>query len=142
MTQRNSALTIAAACVAPILYLVFIYHYAPNSFTADDWSVVPLVHGALHGHLSLSQLWHQHLESRVFVGNVIEVIFGLVDRLDLRSVIFLSSALLIATYAGLLALVRRYFGKRLTPIPVLVVGVIWFSLADVSNAIWAFQVSW
>lgn len=128
--------------MAPILYLVFIDHYAPNSFTTDDWTVVPLVHAALHGHLLLSQLWGQHIESRLFIGNMIDVIFGLVDRLDLRSVIFLSSALLIATYAGLLALVRQYLGKRLTPIPVLVVGVIWFSLADVSNALWALQVSW
>lgn len=66
---------------------------------------------------------------------------GLVDR-NLRSVIFLNSALFIGTYAGLLALVRQYLGKRLTPIPVLAVGVVWFSLADVGSSLWAFQVSW
>lgn len=55
---------------------------------------------------------------------------------------FFSAAAFIASYAGLLILVRHYLGKRLTPIPVLLIGVIWFSLADVENALWAFQVSW
>jgi hypothetical protein len=140
--RRNAVLTVAAAGVPPVLYLFFVAHYATNAFNSDDWSVVPLVHGALHGHLSLSLLWSQHNESRLLVGNIVDVLFGLADRLDLRSVIFASALLFIATYAGLLALVRTYLGRRLTPIPVLLTGVIWFSLADVQNALWAFQVSW
>ena len=142
LMRHNAALTIAAATVAPVIYVAFIDRYAINSFFDDDWTVIPMVHAALHGHLSLSQLWSQHNESRLFVGNAIIVVFGFVDRLDLRSVIFFSAVALIASYAGLLILLRRYLGKQLTPIPVLVVGVIWFSLADVENAFWAFQVSW
>ncbi len=140
-TRHNALLTIGAASVAPFLYLWFIYRDATNSFTLDDWSVVPMIHAALHGQLTLSQLWSQHTESRYFIGNMIDVLFGLVDRFDLRSVIFLSAAILIASYVGLLVLVREYYGKRLTPIPVLLTGVIWFSLADVQNALWAAQLS-
>ena len=140
--RHNSALTIATASVAPVMYLVFIARYAINSFYNDDWSVIPMVHSARDGHLSLSQLWSQHNESRLVIGNVIVILFGFVDRLDLRSVIFFSAVAFIAAYAGLLILLRSYLGKQLTPVPVLVVGVIWFSLADVENAFWAFQVSW
>ena len=50
--------------------------------------------------------------------------------------------LLIASYALLLALLRQYLGKRLTPIPVLAIGVTWFSLADVENSLGSFQVGW
>jgi hypothetical protein len=142
LARHNTVLTMAAACVAPVLYLVFVDRYAANSFNGDDWSVAPLVHAALHGQLSLSRLWSQFNESRLFVGNLVDVLFGLVDRFDLRSVIFFSAALFIASYALLLVLVRSYLGKPLTPIPVLVIGVVWFSLADVQNALWAFQVSW
>lgn len=46
------------------------------------------------------------------------------------------------TYIGLLVLVRQYTPKGLTPLPVLVIGVIWFSLADYENELWAFQLSW
>ena len=131
-----------AASIAPILYFIFVYHYAVNSFDSDDWTVAPLVHAALHGQPTLGLLWGQHHESRLFIGNVIDVLFGFADRLDLRSVMIFSALVLIASYAVLLLLFRKYIGRRLTPIPVLVLGVTWFSLADVQNALWAFQVSW
>jgi hypothetical protein len=140
--RRNTGLTVAAAAVAPILYLLFIDRYATNSFFGDDWSTAVLVHAALHGHLSLSQLWTQYNETRLFVGNSIDVLFGLVDHFDIRAVLFFSAVVLIASYAVLLVTVRRYLGGRLTPVPTLVIGGIWFSLADVQNALWAFQVSW
>jgi hypothetical protein len=140
LSRHNTAFTIIAASVLPILYLLFVEHYATNSFTADDWYVVPIVHAALHGQLTLGQLWWQHDESRYFLWYMIDVLFGFVDRLDLRSVIFLSAAIFIASYAGLLLLVRQYLGKRLTPIPVLVISAICFSLADVQNILWASQV--
>ena len=108
----------------------------------DDWSVVPLVHAALHGHLALSQLWHQYYESRLVVGNLIEILFGFTNQLDERAILFFGAAVFIASYLCLLALVRKYLPRRLTPIPVLVVGVVWFSVADVANALYAFQVTW
>lgn len=142
VARHNTVLTIAAASVAPVLYLLFLDRFATNSFFGDDWSVVLVVHPALHGHLSLSQLWGQYNESRLFLGNIVDVIFGLIDHFDLRSVIFFSAGVFIASFAVLLALFRRYIGKRLTPIPVLSIGIIWFSIADVQNSLWAFQVSW
>lgn len=141
-SRHNTILTFAAASIAPILYFGFVYHYAVNSFDSDDWSVVPLVHASLHGQSILGLLWGQHHESRLFVGNIVDVIFGFATRLDLRSVMIFSAVLLIASYAILLALVRKYIRRHLTPIPVLALAVIWFSLADVQNALWAFQVSW
>jgi hypothetical protein len=128
--------------VAPILYLIFIYRYATNSFYGDDWSVAPLVGNARSDHLPLSQLWTQYNESRLFLGNIVDVLFGHIDQFDLRSVILFSAVLLVASYFVLLALFRHYLGSRLTPIPVLIIGVTWFSLADVQNSLWAFQVSW
>jgi hypothetical protein len=140
--RHNTFLTLAAACVPPLLYLIFIDRYATNSFFGDDWELAALTHSARHGRLTLGILWGQYNESRLFFGNLIDVAFGLADRLDLRSVIFGAAGVLIGSYAILLALCRRYFGGRLTPIPVLAIGVVWFSLADVQNALWAFQLSW
>jgi hypothetical protein len=138
--RHNTMLTIGAASIAPILYLIVIHHFAVNSLTEDDWSVVPFIHEALHGNLSFGLLWSQHTESRYFLGNVVDVVFGYADRFDLRSVDFLSAATLIASYAGLLVLLRHYLCTRLTPVPVLIVSAVWFSLADVENALWAAQV--
>lgn len=141
-TRYNTIITCVAALIGPVLYLVFIDHYAVNSFFGDDWSVASLVHQALHGHLSLSLLWRQYNESRLFLGNTIDVVFGYLDRLNLRSIVFFDAAVFTASYALLLGLLYRYLGARLTPIPVLAVGVVWFSWADVQNSLWAFQLSW
>jgi hypothetical protein len=142
LSRHNTVLTIAAGSIAPILYLLYLDRYAVNSFVEDDWSVVPLVHGALHGHLSLSLLWSQHNESRLVIGNLMDVLFGFTNRLDVRAIIFFNAAVFIVSYVALLALFRKYTSRPLTPIPVLAIGVIWFSLADYQNALWAFQVSW
>jgi hypothetical protein len=128
--------------MTPVLYLVFINHFATNSFFGDDWSVVLFVHPALHGQLSIGELWNQYNESRLFLGNIVDVVFGSIDRLNLRAVIFFNAGVYIASYAGLLVVFGRYLGRRLTPIPILSIGVVWFSLADVQNSLWAFQVSW
>ncbi len=136
-TEHNAILTVAAGCLTPILYLLFIGKYATNAFYGDDWTFIPIVHAALHGQLSVGQLWGQHTESRYFFSNLINVFFGFADGLDLRSVIFLSAALYIASYAGLLLLVRHYLDRPLTPASVLVIGAIWFSLADVQDSLWA-----
>jgi len=61
--------------------------------------------------------------------------------LNIRAAILASAAVLIASYVLLLGLFRRYHG-RLTPLSVLTIGVVWFSLADVQNALWAFQIGW
>ncbi|MGH9919994.1 MAG: hypothetical protein ACRD6W_14155, partial [Nitrososphaerales archaeon] len=42
------------------LYLVFVLRYSVNSLFWDDWSVVPLINAAQHGHLTFSMLWRQH----------------------------------------------------------------------------------
>jgi hypothetical protein len=133
---------LAAGSVPPVLYLLFVIHYASNSFWGDDWSVTPVVHAALHGHLTLGELWSQYNESRLFFGTIVTVFFGVANRLDLRSVIIFSALVFIATYIVLLSLLRRYLDRPLRPIPVLSVGVVWFSLADLQNSLWGFQVSW
>ena len=140
--RQNTLLTIAAASVTPALYLWFIARNAVNSLYADDWSVVPFVHSALHGQLSLSQLWAQHTESRFVIGKLIYALFGFADHLDLRSVIIFSAVVFIAAYAGLLLLVRKYLSMSLRPLVVLIIGAMWFSVADVENSLWGFQVSW
>lgn len=141
LSRHNTILTAAAACVLPILYLLFVDHYAINVLQFDDWSTVTLVNSAVHGHLSLGQIWDQYYESRVPLVRAIFVFFGRIGRLDTRSVVFFCAFVAIAAYGVVLALFRRYLGRRLTPIPVLVIGLIWFSLADVQLALFAWQLS-
>jgi hypothetical protein len=140
--SRPSWLLWATIAIPPVLYLVFVYHFAVDSFFGDDWSLAPLAHSAIAGNLSFGQLWAQYNESRLFVGAVVVSAFAWGDHLDLRSLLIFSALVLTGSYGLLLLLVRKYLERPLGPLLVLVVGALWFSLADVQNVLWAFQVSW
>jgi hypothetical protein len=131
-----------AACTLAALYLLYVVHFSVNAPLADEWSTVPLVHNALHGHLSLSALWTQHVESRILFPNLIFVAAGFVNHYDVRTIMLLGAAILIASYFLVLVLVRTYLQRRLTVLPTVVLGVVWLSVADVENALWGFQVAW
>ena len=141
-TARRTAVLVIAASVPALLYLVYVVHYSVNAPWSDDWSIVTVVHSALHGHLSLSELWSQYTGTRLLVGRLVFVAFGSIDHLDEKSVILFSAGIFIGTYILFLRLFRSYLGRRLPIAAVFVLGMLWFSLVDDQNALWSFQLSW
>lgn len=139
--RRPSVVLVLAASAPPILYMAFLWRYATNSLQFDDWTEVPFLAAAVHGHLSLGHLWSQHGEARVPLVRLDLLFFARFDHLDTRATILADAVLLIAAYVLILGLFSRYAG-RLTPFPVLMIGILWFSFGDVQNALWAFQVGW
>ena len=134
--------TVAAATGIPALfYLAFVFHYAVNVPYLDDWNLLQVVPPALHGHLTLSSLWGEYVELRPVTLRLFLVAFGALDHLNLRSLLMFSAITRIGSFILLLLLFRAYLGKRLTFFPVLSVGVLWFSLADVQDTLWAGQLS-
>jgi hypothetical protein len=108
----------------------------------DDWNIVPLIHSALHGHLTFGALWALHNENRILVPNLIFVAVGVLTHDNLKIVIVLSAAIFIAAYSLFLMVFASYQRRPLAPIPVLVLSAVWFSLDGWHNALWAFQVAW
>ncbi len=104
--------------------------------------MIPVVHGALHGHLSWGQLWSQYGDRRLVMSRLVYVAFGLIDHMNEKLIIISGALLLIASFALLLPLFRAYLAKRLTFLPVFILSMIWFSLADVQNSLWGFQIAW
>jgi hypothetical protein len=137
----STAGVVAAFVAISALYLVFVANYSVDIVDNDDWGVMPLIHSALHGHLTLGALWAQHNENRMFVPNVAMVALGVATRDNVQVVMFVSAGIFIATFAGFLVLFRSYVG-RLNGWAVLGTGVVWFSVVDWMNALWAFQLAW
>ena len=129
-----------AAAVCPLLYLAFVVHYATNNLQGDDWNMAPFTAAAMHGHFSLGRLWSQYGETRIPLIRLTFLGFNAAG-LGPKAIVLFSAILLIVAYWLLLLLVRRYLG-RLTAPCVLVVGAVWFSLAAVQAALWAFEVGW
>jgi hypothetical protein len=129
-------------CLLVALYLIFLLIYAVDVPRGDDGLTVLVTYASLHGHFNWESLYAQHFESRVFVPNLIFLALGFLDHLDFRTAIFLSALLLVGAFLLLLRLFRVYLNRPLTVLPVLLVGLVWFSLLDVGNALWAFQIGW
>ncbi len=138
--RRVSVVLVAGVLV--VLYLSYVVHFWTNEPLGDEWLVLQTLHAALHGHLTLSLLWTQHLESRIFFPNVLFVASGFLDRYDVRSILLVSALIYVVAYFVLLKLYRVYADRPLTAVPTAVLGVIWFSVADMRNALWGFQVGW
>jgi hypothetical protein len=141
--SRHRLLGVGAVAVAlSVAYLIFVVHYSVNMPYEDDWTVVPLIHSAIHGHLSFSDLWTLHDENRMLVPNAIFVALGVATHDDLIALTALSAVLFIATYFLFLLIFSSYIRRPLTPASVLLVGVLWFSVAGWNNALWGFQLAW
>lgn len=129
-------------CLLVALYVIFLVNYAVDVPRGDDVLTVLVTYASLHGHFNWESLYAQHFESRVFVPNLIFLALGYLDHLDFRTAIFLSALLLVGAFLLLLRLFRVYLNRPLTVLPVLLLGLVWFSLIDVANALWAFQIGW
>ena len=134
--------SLVAALVVPAIFVVYVARYTVNVPVVDEWLRVPLLDDSLHGHLTFGGLWAQYNETRIFLGNLIFVLFDFLDRFDVRALAFFNTAVFIVTYWLFLLVYRTYLGRRPGPLPVLVIGVVWFSLADYENPLYGFQVPW
>ncbi|MGH9919885.1 MAG: hypothetical protein ACRD6W_13605, partial [Nitrososphaerales archaeon] len=132
---------LAVSC-PPILYFAYVGHFGVNSMWWDEWTLVPMVHSALHGHLTFGALWAQYNEERLFVPKLMWVFFAIATNLNTKVIVLFDAALLTGAYICLLVAHRIARGRWIGPLPTLVVGLIWFSVADFENALWAFQIGW
>jgi hypothetical protein len=141
ITRRDIGTGVVVAVLA-IIYVIFVLHYAVNVVFFDEWDVVPIIHAALHSHLTLGVLWTQHNENRMLVPNLLFVASALVHNYNSKAVMLFSALLFIVSYVLILAVFRRYIGRHVSPVHALTLGVVWFSFEDTGNALLAFQLAW
>jgi len=108
---------------------------------ADSWNgTLPFVKEYVTGHLQLAQLWAPHNENRMLFPNLIMALVDSHDQVNAVVDMYLTAAIMATTLALLLWLARRTGGIPLlwlVPVPFL-----FFSLAQVGNLLWAFQLAW
>jgi Bacterial Ig domain len=119
-----------------VVYFWFLHHYALNVIFWDQWSDIYVI-----GHQAWSNLWGQHGDHRILFPNL--VVITLADTTHLNIVVeeFISAGcLLVATALIVLAHRRRAPGTSwLFYVPVVAVM---FSLNQVQNTLWGFQLAW
>jgi hypothetical protein len=133
---------LAGAVIPAGLYVLYVLHYSVNAPYSDDWNMIPLVVSAVHGKLGLSDLLSQYGDTRLFVPKLFFALFAVGDHWNTKSILLFSALVFVASYLLLLLLLRSYLARALSFFPVFAVGVVWFSLADLQNALWSFQLAW
>jgi hypothetical protein len=141
-------LGIVGLAVPVIVHLWFIHRYSINLLWGDTWSDINLIGHAHAGHLSLSELWAQHNENRIFFPNLIVIVLADTTHFNVVVEEYVSAAMLIAATALLILTHRRRYPS--TPwLYYCPVAILMFSLVGgnpfygpVGDTLWGFQMAW
>ncbi|MHB1500004.1 MAG: hypothetical protein ACYCYK_02355 [Candidatus Dormibacteria bacterium] len=119
----------------------FIHNFGVNVPFADSWNgTLPSVKALVSGHLSFALLWLPHNENRMLFPNLIQALVDSHTRVNSLDDMYLSAAVMTITVVLLIWLAVRTTGISLVwmvPVPFL-----FFSLVQVGNLLWAFQLAW
>lgn len=126
---------VVAAFVGPAVYFLYVARYAVDVPEEDEWLRIRFLDHAIHGHLTLGALWAPYDEERILIGNLIYVVSAFADRFDIRALILFNAGIFICTFWIFLAIFRAYRGGQIGVLSILVISVVWFSLANVENSL-------
>ncbi|MGH9919157.1 MAG: hypothetical protein ACRD6W_09855, partial [Nitrososphaerales archaeon] len=122
-------------------YIWLLAHYSVNTIYADQWSDVRLVGLAHSGHLSLSALWAQHNENRIFFPNLIMLFLAYTTNLNLLVEMYLGAAMLVAS-VGFFVLAHKRRSPGRNWIYYCPVAILMLSFVQFQNTLWGFQMAW
>ena len=99
-------LTILGYAIPIALYLWFLGHYTLDVVHADQWHDVTLIRASYDGHLTLSTLWAQQNDNRIFFPNLIVLALSRLTAFNVTDEEYLSAVFLF-TSAALVILAHR-----------------------------------
>jgi hypothetical protein len=143
LTGRQRALWIAALLVMPAILLASIAGNAVNVPFYDEWNgLVPLFQADDRGGLGLGDFWAQHNEHRAFFPRLIQFALAHVTSWDIRVELYLNLAVALATFATLVAVMRRSLDRTALLAASVVASIVFFSPVQWENWLWGWQFGW
>ncbi len=119
----------------------FIHSYGVNVPFADSWNgTLPAVRAMVDGRLTFSLLWLPHNENRMLIPNLLQAFVDSHTRVNSVDDMYLSALIMTVTLALLI-----WLALRTTEIPLIwlvPIPFLYFSLVQVGNLLWAFQLAW
>jgi hypothetical protein len=121
-------------------YFWLIQHYGVNDVYLDQWGDVAILRHSYSGSLTLSTLWAQHLEQRIFFPNLIVLSLGYATHLNIVVEEYLSATLLCLSALLLVLSHKRHSAKGwlwYCPVPILML-----SSVQSYSTLFGFQLAW
>jgi hypothetical protein len=142
-----NALTVLGLGLPVVAYFWFIHHYGVNVVWGDQWADINIIGQAHAGTLSVTSLWSQHFENRIFFPNLVVLLLAYTTHFNVVLEEYLSALMLLAATALLILTHRRRSPTTpwlyYCPVPFLM-----FTFAGGSlywgggNTLWGFQMAW
>ncbi len=121
----------------PLATALFIAFFGTNVPFWDEWDLGPLLEKLARHQATLADFFQPQQEHRFFLPKLILAPLALATHWNVIVELWLSFAVALAGYAGLLLLVRRGGNGRL-----ILTSLAYFSLAAYENWLWGWQLSW
>jgi hypothetical protein len=125
------------SAIPPLATALFIACYGTNVPFWDEWDLAPLLEKIAHRQATLADFFLLQSEHRFVIPKLILAPLALATHWNVTAELWLSFAVALAGYAGLLLLLRRGDTGQLV-----VTSLAYFSLAAYENWLWGWQFSW
>ncbi len=140
-TRYRNALLMLPALGA----LALILYFGQNTPFWDDWELVPIFQHLHAGHFYWHDFWQQHNEHRIPIPTLILVGLAYVTRWNLLAECALSLLVAVGAFWVLCkatALTAQGGVRKPAVGWLLAISLIWFSLGQVENWLWGWQLEW
>jgi hypothetical protein len=140
--NRNvQILTILGFAIPIVAYLWYLHHYGLNVVYGDQWDTVSRIGLSYRGKLTLSSLWAQHNENRIFFPNLIALTLSRVAAFNVVLEQYLGAGFLIGALALIIGAHKRRCPHR-TWLAYCPVVILMLSVAQGDNILSGFQIAW
>lgn len=130
-----------------VAYFWFVHHYGVNMIWNDQWDDIRLIGQSYSGKLTLSTLWAQHNENRIFFPDLIVLALAYTTHFNVKIELYLSAVML--TVSTALIILAHHRRAASTPwIYYCPVAILTFTFVGGNpfwgggNTLWGFQMAW
>jgi hypothetical protein len=134
-------LTVLGFAIPIVVFLWYLHHYGLNVVYGDQWDNVSLIGLSYKGKLTLSALWAQHNENRIFFPNLIALALSRVARFNVVTEQYVGAAFLFGALALMIGAHKRRCSNR-TWLAYCPVVILMLSVVQGDNILSGFQIAW
>jgi hypothetical protein len=133
--------TVAALLLPAAAYFWLIHHYGANVVWLDQWFDINLINQSYSHTLTLSSLWAQHNENRIFFPNLIVLALASTTHFTITTEEYFSGVLLLVA-TGLVVFTHKRRSPSTPLIYYLPAVAVMFTFVQCQDTLWGFQMAW
>ncbi|HTY14518.1 MAG TPA: hypothetical protein VMC42_02320 [Methanoregulaceae archaeon] len=141
LIRRNSILALTLIFAPALLALLYIKAFGVNVVYWDQWAFVPYLNNLHHNALTISELFSQHNEHRIFFPRIVMLIIAYLTHYNSIAEMVAGWAILLLAFLFLFAVFRKCFGHSEKSLMFfLPIAWLFFTTKQWENLLWGWQI--